>query len=163
MRDILKDLFGTEPLDPMESARRNMRPSLRKRFYQAASVGEGAPFPLLLDGRAVKTPAARVLAAPVQALGQAIAAEWDAQGERIDPATMPLHAPCQCDYRRVAPQRSVIDEIAKYLGSDLVCYRAGSGSLVPRAGGALGSDRRLGARTLVRVRAERGRGVRRAA
>ena len=40
MRDILEDLFGNEPLDPTESARRNMRPQLRKRFYQRAAVGE---------------------------------------------------------------------------------------------------------------------------
>jgi chaperone required for assembly of F1-ATPase len=134
MRDILEDLFGTEPLDPMESARRNMRPSLRKRFYQAASVGEGAPFPLLLDGRVVKTPAARVLAAPVRALGQAIAAEWDAQGERIDPATMPLTRLANAIIDGVAPQpQPVIDEIAKYLGSDLVCYRAGTPEGLVRA------------------------------
>jgi chaperone required for assembly of F1-ATPase len=134
MRDILEDLFGAEPLDPMESARRNMRPSLRKRFYQAASVGEGAPFPLLLDGRAVKTPAARVLAAPVRALGQAIAAEWDAQGERIDPATMPLTRLANAIVDGVAPQpQPVIDEIAKYLGSDLVCYRTGTPEGLVRA------------------------------
>ena len=34
MRDILEDLFGNEPLDPIEAARRNMRPNLRKRFYR---------------------------------------------------------------------------------------------------------------------------------
>ena len=89
MRDILQDLFGNEPLDPTEAARRNMRPQLRKRFYQTATVGEGAPYPILLDARSVKTPAGGTLAAPVLPLAQAIAAEWDAQGKRIDPASMP--------------------------------------------------------------------------
>src|SRR5438270_13547954 len=90
MRDILEDLFGNEPLDPIEAARRNMRPNLRKRFYQAATVGEGTPHPLLLDGRAVKTPAGNTLAAPTRALARAIAAESEAPGQRIDPAIMPL-------------------------------------------------------------------------
>src|SRR6476469_8823608 len=90
MRGMLEDMFGSAPLDPIEAARRNMRPNLRKRFYRAATVGEGAPYPLLLDGRPVKTPAGNALAAPALALAQAIAVEWEAQGERIDPATMPV-------------------------------------------------------------------------
>ncbi len=41
MRDIFEEIFENQPLDPTESARRNMRPKLRARFYQAATVGEG--------------------------------------------------------------------------------------------------------------------------
>src|ERR1700740_2522100 len=90
MRELFEDVFGKGPLDPMESARRNMRPNLRKRFYEKAVVGEGAPCPVLLDDRGVKTPSGNALAAASVALAQAIAAEWNAQGDRIDPATMPL-------------------------------------------------------------------------
>jgi len=57
MRDILEDIAGSDPLDPTESARRNMRPQLRKRFYQRAHVGDAAPFAILLDDRPVRTPA----------------------------------------------------------------------------------------------------------
>jgi hypothetical protein len=32
MRDIFEDIFANQPLDPMEAARRNMRPNLRARF-----------------------------------------------------------------------------------------------------------------------------------
>src|SRR5437773_3615878 len=125
MRDILEDLFGKEPLDPIEAARRNMRPNLRKRFYQDATVGDRAPYPLLLDGHAVKTPAGNALAAPTLSLAQAIAAEWEAQGERIDPATMPLTRLANTIIDGVAPNpEPVADEIVEYLGSDLVCYRA---------------------------------------
>src|SRR5436305_4416454 len=125
MRDILKDLFGSEPLDPVEAARRNMRPKLRKRFYQMATGGEGPPYPLLLDGRGVKTPAGNTLAAPTFSLAQAIAAEWDAQGERIDPAGMPLTRLANTVIDGVAPDpEPVAQEIAQYLSSDLVCYRA---------------------------------------
>ncbi|MEA2936046.1 MAG: hypothetical protein QOD74_2692 [Variibacter sp.] len=125
MRDILDDLFGNQPIDPTESARRGLRTQLRKRFYQRASVGEGAPYRVLLDGRAVKTPAGGVLAAPSRALALAIAAEWDAQGERIDPATMPLTRLANTIIDGVVPDPGpVADEVVKYLGSDLVCYRA---------------------------------------
>src|SRR5580765_1236719 len=130
MRDSLqdlfpKDLFPEEPLDPTEAARRNMRPQLRKRFYERAHVGEGAPFPMLLDGRAVKTPSGNALALPSQALAEAVAAEWQAQGERIDPAAMPLTRLANTIIDGVvAAPAAVADEVAKYLGSDLVFYRA---------------------------------------
>jgi len=125
MRELFEDAFGNEPLDPMESARRNMRPNLRKRFYDNASVGEGTLYPLLLDGRAVKTPAGNTLAVPGVSLGEAIAAEWNAQGERIDPATMPLTRLANTIIDGVAPNPGpVAEDIAKYLGSDLLCYRA---------------------------------------
>ena len=134
MRDILEDLFGNAPLDPVAAARRNMRPALRKRFYQAASVGEGVPLPILLDGRAVKTPAGGALATPTRALAEKIAAEWDAQGARIDPATMPLTRLANAIIDGVAPEpQPVAAEIAKYLGSDLVCYRAGTPEGLVRA------------------------------
>lgn len=125
MRDILQDLFGNEPLDPMEAARRNMRPNLRKRFYERAHAGEGVPSPVLLDGRSVKTPAGGALAAPARALAEAIAAEWEKQGERIDPATMPLTRLANAIIDSVAAKpEPVAEEIERYLGSDLLCYRA---------------------------------------
>jgi chaperone required for assembly of F1-ATPase len=125
MRDILEDIAGSDPLDPTESARRNMRPQLRKRFYQRAHVGDAAPFAVLLDNRPVRTPAGNALALPSRALGEAVAAEWDAQQERIDPAVMPLTRRVKSiiDGGATAPA-PVADEVAKYLGSDLVCYRA---------------------------------------
>jgi chaperone required for assembly of F1-ATPase len=91
MRDIFEEIFENQPLDPEESARRSMRPNLRARFYQAATVGEGPEgFAVLLDGRPVRTPARRHLAAPVRVLAEALAVEWDAQKNRVDPAVMPL-------------------------------------------------------------------------
>jgi chaperone required for assembly of F1-ATPase len=125
MRELFEDVFSNEPLDPMESARRNMRPNLRKRFYEKATVSEETPFALLLDGRGVKTPAGNMLAAPTRALVEAIGAEWNAQGERIDPATMPLTKLANTIIDGVVPNPGpVAEEVAKYLGSDLVCYRA---------------------------------------
>jgi chaperone required for assembly of F1-ATPase len=136
MRDILDELFGNQPIDPTESARRGLRVQLRKRFYQSASIGEGAPAPVLLDGRAVKTPAGRTLVAPVKPLAEAIAAEWNAQGERIEPATMPLTRLANTIIDGVAPNpEPITQEIVKYLGSDLVCYRADAPEGLVRAQG----------------------------
>ena len=125
MRDILEDIAGSDPLDPNESARRNMRPQLRKRFYQRAHVADAAPFAVLLDNRPVRTPAGNALALPSRALGEAVAAEWEAQQERIDPAVMPLTRLVNAIIDGVAAAPApVAEEVAKYLGSDLLCYRA---------------------------------------
>jgi chaperone required for assembly of F1-ATPase len=130
MRDIFEEIFENQPLDPEESARRSMRPNLRARFYQAATVGEGPDgfqdsFQVLLDGRPVRTPARRLLAAPARVLAQALTQEWDAQKDRIDPAGMPLTRFANSVVDGVAPAPApVAAEIERYLGTDLVCYRA---------------------------------------
>jgi chaperone required for assembly of F1-ATPase len=123
MRDLFEELMKQTPLDPVEAARRNMRPALRKRFYETASVGDDHA--LLLDGKPVKTPARRPLAAPNATIANAIAAEWAAQGERLDPATMPLTRLANAVIDGVAdvPDK-IVGEIEKHLGSDLVFYRA---------------------------------------
>jgi chaperone required for assembly of F1-ATPase len=127
MRDIFTEIFESQPIDPMESARRGARPRLRKRFYERAHVGEGgeAGFAVLLDGKPVATPARRALAAPTAALAAALAAEWDAQTDAIDPARMPLTrlANAAIDAVADAPE-AVVAEVAKYLSSDLLFYRA---------------------------------------
>ena len=126
MRDIFEEIFENQPLDPEESARRSMRPNLRARFYQAATVGEGPEgFAVLLDGRPVRTPARRHLVAPARVLAEALAVEWDAQKDRVDPAVMPLTrlANSIIDGVMPAPQ-PVAAEIEKYLGTDLLFYRA---------------------------------------
>ena len=128
MRDIFTEIFENQPLDPMESARRGARPTLRKRFYERAHVGEGTDeggFPVLLDGKPVRTPLRRPLAAPTERLAQAIADEWNAQVNVIDPARMPLTRLANAVIDAVADMpEPVADEVANYLGSDLVCYRA---------------------------------------
>ncbi len=126
MRDIFEDIFKGNPLDPMEAARRNVRPTLRKRFYENAGiVPEGGGFVVTLDGKPVRTPARRPLAAPSRELAQAIADEWQDQREVIDPAHMPLTRLANSIIDGVADQPEVVhDDIVKYLGSDLLFYRA---------------------------------------
>jgi chaperone required for assembly of F1-ATPase len=127
MREIFTEVFENQPLDPRESARRDARPKLRKRFYSQAHAGEGegGGFPLLLDGKAVKTPARRSLATPAKALTEAIAAEWNSQADVIDPARMPLTRLANAVIDAVADATvPVAGEVAQFLGSDLLCYRA---------------------------------------
>jgi chaperone required for assembly of F1-ATPase len=112
----------------MESARRGARPALRQRFYanaQTAAVAEGHA--VRLDDKPVLTPARRVLAAPVPALAAAIAAEWDSQREVVDPGKMPLTRLANVIIDGVSERPlPVAAEIAKYLASDLLLYRAAS-------------------------------------
>jgi chaperone required for assembly of F1-ATPase len=123
MRDIFEDIFVNQSVEPMEAARRSMRP-LRKRFYKEAAVGDGNS--VLLDGRPVRTPARRLLAAPNAGIAQMIADEWRSQGEDIDPGTMPLTRLANSILDAVMDQpKPVADEIINYLASDMVCYRAG--------------------------------------
>ena len=128
MRDVFGEIFalqGLDPVDPTESARRNMR-VLRRRFYEDVAVRDDpAGFAVVLDGRPIRTPARRALAAPRRQLADAIAAEWRAQAGFIDPAGMPMTRLANAIIDGVAAaQDEVAGEIVKYLGSDLVCYRA---------------------------------------
>ena len=97
-----------------------------KRFWQTAeaTAAEGG-FAIALDGRRVKTPAKADLILPTDALANAVADEWNAVGERIDPRTMPLTGLANAAIDRIGPARQVFASgIARYGESDLTCYRA---------------------------------------
>jgi chaperone required for assembly of F1-ATPase len=105
---------------------REPRAALPKRFYKAVSVdaGEGGAWRVTLDGKPIRTPAKSVFAVPSRALAEAIAAEWAAQAERIDPAAMPLTRLANSALDGVRGREAAVRaDIAKYAGSDLVCYR----------------------------------------
>ena len=101
--------------------------SLPKRFYKDVAIkddGSGTAS-LLLDGNPVRTPAKAHLTLPTPALAEAVAEEWRAQQDRIDPLTMPLTKLANSAIDGVrGREQAVIDDIAKYAGSDLLCYRA---------------------------------------
>ncbi|MGI9500138.1 MAG: ATP12 family chaperone protein [Geminicoccaceae bacterium] len=99
-----------------------------KRFYKATGIdpAEGG-FRVLLDGRALKTPARRELLLPVEGLAVAVAEEWDEQGEEIVPDAMPITRLASTAGDRMPDLReSAIREVAGYAETDLVCYRASS-------------------------------------
>jgi len=128
MRDIFEDIFENEPIDPVKAARSHLRRPLRRRFYDEVSIAEGeGGHRLLLDGRPVKTPAHRTLAAPTPTLAEALAAEWRGQRDHVDPAKMPLTRLANSIIDGVADAPyAVAAEVEKYLASDLVFYRAGN-------------------------------------
>lgn len=97
-----------------------------KRFYkEAGSAAVAGGFAIRLDGREVRTPVQAVLVLPSAGLAEAVAGEWAAQGERIEPATMPLMSLACTAIDQIAPNRgAAIGELLDYAGSDLLCYRA---------------------------------------
>jgi chaperone required for assembly of F1-ATPase len=159
VRRAMRELFeAMPPENPIEAVQRGARPALRHRFYETATaVPIGGGHAVRLDDKPVRTPARRVLAAPTLALAEAIAAEWQAQKDVIDPAKMPLTRLANAIIDGVADTPlPVAEEIGKYLASDLLFYRAASPpGLVERqarhwdpilawARQALGADFKLG-------------------
>jgi chaperone required for assembly of F1-ATPase len=96
---------------------------LPKRFYKSVEVSES--FGILLDGRSIKTPLKKPFVMPNRALADAVADEWRAQVEFINPALMPVTKLANTAIDRATTERiGVIDEIVKYAGNDMVCYWA---------------------------------------
>ena len=97
-----------------------------KRFWKVAEVVEAeGGFGIALDGRRVKTPARAELVVPSKPLGDAIASEWNASGEQVDPRAMPLTGLANAANDRIAPDTAgYAAGIAGYGETDLVCYRA---------------------------------------
>lgn len=104
-----------------------------RRFWTSASVeaDENGHYAILLDGRPVRTPAKSVLRVPSQAFAEEIRAEWDAQGEELQPLTMPATRAANAALDRVAPQQAdVVEMLAAYGETDLLCYRADAPALL---------------------------------
>jgi chaperone required for assembly of F1-ATPase len=122
-------------VDPVAMARRDLNKALPRRFYkEAAAHKRDGGFVLLLDGRVAKTPGGRDLVLPTLSAARAVAAEWGDLGEIIDPALMPwtriVNSAIDGVVHRLA---ATAEEIVKYAGSDLVCYRAGEPEALARA------------------------------
>ena len=96
-----------------------------KRFYKDATVTGDGPFGVALDGRPLRTPARVPLAVPTRSLAEAIAGEWRAQGEKIDPRSLPLSGFANAAIDRVAADHAgFAKRLATYAESELIAYRA---------------------------------------
>ncbi len=97
-----------------------------KRFWTIVDVvKEGDGFAVTLDGRPIKTPAKQRFAVPTRALADAVADEWRAQDENMKPKEMPQTRYVNSVIDGIIPQRAaIIEAVAAYGGSDLLCYRA---------------------------------------
>lgn len=130
MRDILNDLETGKLLsdpDPVRRAQIQMRTPLPKRFYKDASVApEGEGFVVHLDGKPVRTPGQALLLLPTEAAAALVADEFTAQGETIDPTSMPVYRLVNTAIDGVATDpQAVLEDILRFASSDLLCYRAG--------------------------------------
>lgn len=96
-----------------------------KRFWKDASVVEiDGGWGIALDGRPVRTPQRTALAVKNPALAEAIAAEWQAQAEAIDPAAMPMTGLTNAAIDLATPDPAAFAEpVAAYAATDLLCYR----------------------------------------
>jgi chaperone required for assembly of F1-ATPase len=97
-----------------------------RRLYREVTVEVCADgLQILLDDKPLRTPAKAALVLPTRMLAEAIAAEWRAQTIEIKPQSMPLTQLAATAIDRVRPRRAkIIDEVAAYAGTDLLCYRA---------------------------------------
>jgi chaperone required for assembly of F1-ATPase len=97
----------------------------KKRFYKSVALSRHDDgFSVQLDGRDVRSPAGSLLYLPKSALAKAVADEWQAQGDEIDPTSMPLFSLAATVVDRITPQRdTIIAELSAYGGNDLLCYR----------------------------------------
>ncbi|MEM8624839.1 MAG: ATP12 family protein [Pseudomonadota bacterium] len=97
-----------------------------KRFWRETAwqkVDDG--YELTLDGKPIRTPGRQPLLLPTVELAEAMAAEWEAQVERVDPGAMPLTRAANTAIDRVMVHRApVVAELARYGETDLLCYRA---------------------------------------
>lgn len=97
-----------------------------RRFWKASAVRPtGQGFEVLLDDRPLRTPGKLPLLLPVEGLARAVAQEWDAQADVIDPNAMPLTRAANSAIEKVVPQfAGVAGMLAEYGGTDLLSYRA---------------------------------------
>jgi chaperone required for assembly of F1-ATPase len=152
----LAALAPTErPSDPTRTPAAKVE--LPKRFYTDVATAEGPEgFELRLDGKPVRTPARHLLAVPTPGLAAVLEAEWAAQGDRIDPATMPLTRLTNAAVDGVAGEiEAVRADVVAFAGSDLLCYRPdGPEGLVARTNALWNpviawAERDLGARLVL--------------
>jgi chaperone required for assembly of F1-ATPase len=126
MRDQLEDA-QKHINDGYGRAQHLNKVELPKRFYRQVDVARSAEgFSVTLDGRQVRTPGKKVpVVVPALSVAQTMAEEWAAQGEFIDPATMPMvrlvNSAVESGEEMIPEFRA---EVIKFAGNDLLLYRA---------------------------------------
>ena len=110
-----------------------MAKQLNKRFYKTVSVApEGDGFVVKLDQYTLKTPAKKAsdkktLLLPSERLAELVASEWDGQGDRIDPISMPITRLLNVAIARTPETREeLVAEARKYAGTDCLLYTSPS-------------------------------------
>jgi chaperone required for assembly of F1-ATPase len=127
MRELFDEVAGKSSLDPQEAVKRAARAARRKRFYATVGIVETeSGYVVTLDGKPIRTPSGKAVAAPKRPIAEAMMAEWEAQKETIDPLTMPMTRFANSVVDAVVERVGIVrDDIAGYFDSDLLFYRAG--------------------------------------
>ena len=97
-----------------------------KRFYSKVSVAQaGEDWIVHLDGRPLKTQGGRPQAVASRTMADLLAAEWEGQGEEIDPAAFRFRdmVDYAIDVVRKDPA-NMHDKLLGYAETDTLCYRA---------------------------------------
>lgn len=129
MRDLLNNADSENYLsdaDPVRRAQNRMRQSLPKRFYEEVRAAESPEgFVVHLDGKPVRTPGKALLTLPSRSAAELIVAEFSAQGDVIDPVSMPVLRIVNTAIDGVAADtQAVLEDVMRFSASDLTCYRA---------------------------------------
>lgn len=97
-----------------------------KRFWTKVAVDScDGGFQVSLDGKPMRTPAGRGYVMPTLALAEAVAAEWAAVQDKVDPQQMPM-TQCVATTLDVVPRQreAIVAQLADYAPTELLCYRA---------------------------------------
>lgn len=129
MRDILEDAEGAAArgdIGPGKSNREHDARKFPKRFYKEASASRTSEgFSIELDGKPVKTPGRNTLLMPTNESAELVVDEWNNVDDRIIPLKMPCTRLANTAVDGVAHEmQAVMEDIIRYAGSDLLCYRA---------------------------------------
>lgn len=100
-----------------------------KRFYKSAAVAPaGNGWQVTLDGRGIKTVGGRPQVVLTERLAQALAEEWNAQGEELAPELFVLRDLADYALDVVTPDRArAIRALLAYAETDTLCYRGETG------------------------------------
>jgi len=100
----------------------------KKRFWETVStvcVDGASLYKVYLDKRLLNTPNKKPLILPTKEMANHVVFEWESQGDKVDPLTMPYTRSANSSIDKVAPQTDEIRKlVTDYGDSDLICYRA---------------------------------------
>lgn len=105
----------------------------RKRFYRNVGVaGTGDMYEISLDHRKLKTPLGKVLQVPHYGLALAVAHEWSAVHEKIQPSLMHLTGLSftVADNPLHSTKWDVVNKMLDYMDTDTILYREGTDDLI---------------------------------